>query len=429
VALNHIAQSPFEVTGRRLVAGPTDPRPRSPTATDLLAGIERRLAPSLDQDDVVAAVASLAIPELADWSVLELTTAPQTTPRATVVHFDPGKRGLAGELEQLLLSRSSWARAARLGLTGQPEIVDGPVERWLTDQVAGGRLGDVLGGLGAGSALCVPLMTRDTLVGLLTLVSVTPDRYRAGDLALAALVGQRAATAIDHARRFGEVQRETRALTELWAMAAHDLKSAVTAVLLRASLLLVTPESAPKSDLESIERTARHLQRLTVDLLDSARLQSGQLVLARAPQSVDELVSEVLDRFKPLAAARQLCLMAVLEPGLPRLDCDREQLLRVLCNLVDNAVKFTAPGGSVVVRAGSGDGCVQVAVSDTGMGIAESVLGHVFERYWQRDRSGHGTGLGLYIAKEIVSAHGGTIGVESQPGAGTRFFFTIPAPA
>jgi signal transduction histidine kinase len=117
---------------------------------------------------------------------------------------------------------------------------------------------------------------------------------------------------------------------------------------------------------------------------------------------------------------------AELEPGLPRVDCDREQLLRVLSNLVDNAVKFTAPGGSVVVHAGSSAGAVEVAVSDTGMGIAESVLGHVFERYWHRDRSGNGTGLGLYIAKEIVSAHGGTIGVASKPGAGTRFFFTIP---
>jgi signal transduction histidine kinase len=120
-------------------------------------------------------------------------------------------------------------------------------------------------------------------------------------------------------------------------------------------------------------------------------------------------------------------LSADLEPGLPRLVCDREQLLRLLANLVDNALKFTAPGGSVVVRAESGDGSIRVAVSDTGMGIPESQLPHVFERYWRRDRSARGTGLGLYIAKQIVSAHGGTIGVESQAGAGTRFFFTIPA--
>jgi signal transduction histidine kinase len=204
------------------------------------------------------------------------------------------------------------------------------------------------------------------------------------------------------------------------------LKSAVTSILLRASLLLATPDNPPRSDLESIERTARHIQRLTADLLDSARLRSGHMAPVRTPEPVEELVSEVLDRFAPLAGEHQVRLSAAIERGLPPIDCDREQLLRVLSNLVDNAVKFTAPGGSVVVRAGKTAGCVQVAVSDTGMGIAESVLGHVFERYWQRDRSGRGTGLGLYIAKEIVSAHGGTIGVESKPGAGTRFFFTIP---
>jgi signal transduction histidine kinase len=154
------------------------------------------------------------------------------------------------------------------------------------------------------------------------------------------------------------------------------------------------------------------------------------LKLERRPTSIAELAADAVDSFTALAWQRDVTVDASAEPGVAASQVDARQISRVLANLVDNALRHTPPGGAVSVRVQPAAGGVQVHVADTGAGIAAEDLPHVFERFYRgeksRSRATGGSGLGLAIAKAIIEAHGGRIWVESQPGHGARFVFTLP---
>jgi signal transduction histidine kinase len=133
---------------------------------------------------------------------------------------------------------------------------------------------------------------------------------------------------------------------------------------------------------------------------------------------------------RPIAAAKSIAVDCRVADDAGRIDVDRERLVQVLSNLVGNAIKFTPVGGRITVAADRAGDRVRFAISDTGPGIAPEEIPHLFDRYWQSAKNARlGAGLGLFIVKGIIDAHGGSIWVESQPGHGTTFYFTIPASA
>jgi signal transduction histidine kinase len=139
------------------------------------------------------------------------------------------------------------------------------------------------------------------------------------------------------------------------------------------------------------------------------------------------VVSEAIEAQKPLAASTSLALRVELPADLPDIWVDRDRLLQIFENLVGNALKFTQPGGSVTVGALPREDCVLFWVADTGIGVATKDIPHLFDRFWQAQRTERrGAGLGLPIVKGLVEAHGGRIWVESTLGRGSTFFFTIP---
>jgi signal transduction histidine kinase len=154
-------------------------------------------------------------------------------------------------------------------------------------------------------------------------------------------------------------------------------------------------------------------------------IEAGQFTVATAPEDIAALVSDAVETLVPQAEAKALRLTTQLPGELPAVACDRDRVLQVIANLVGNAIKFT-PHGDIRVAAVPTDDAVRLSVSDTGPGIPEAQLGRVFDRYWRGDDNHHGSGLGLFIAKGIVEAHGGRIWVESAPGAGSAFHFTLP---
>jgi signal transduction histidine kinase len=137
-----------------------------------------------------------------------------------------------------------------------------------------------------------------------------------------------------------------------------------------------------------------------------------------------ELVHEVTAAFADVIAKRSLRLIRELPRDLPSVHCDGQRIQQVLTNLLGNATRFTPEGGTILVSAKQSGPYVEVSVADTGPGIPPEQLPHLFERYWKA--GGGGTGLGLYIAKRILDAHGGRLQVESQPGRGSRFSFLLP---
>ncbi|KYF76865.1 hypothetical protein BE17_39095 [Sorangium cellulosum] len=213
---------------------------------------------------------------------------------------------------------------------------------------------------------------------------------------------------------------------------SHDLRNLLSGIVLSVDLL---SQDTPAQDEESeaamaakrIRRYAARMSRLIDDLVDVASIESGKLATNVGRGDASALLADAVDMFQPMASDRGITLeLDVADRPLP-VDFDEERVLQVVSNLLMNSIKFTSPGGRIRVRGERAEGELLVSVSDTGPGIPVDMLELVFERFWQvgkKDR--RGLGLGLYICKSIVEAHGGRIWVESRMGEGSTFYFTIP---
>ena len=243
---------------------------------------------------------------------------------------------------------------------------------------------------------------------------------------------RRRAIEVDIARRFLSEQRAVRARDDLLAVVSHDLRGPLSGVVLQTEVMLHLARggddegaSLLRSSAERIRRSAGHMKALTDDLLDLASIEAHRFALRLKSVESRELVEEALLAASPLAEAKRLTL-AVELIDMPRLEADPERIFRVLSNLLGNAIKFTPEGGTITIRTERRGDDLSIAVADTGPGIAADQLPHVFERYWKaHSTSQPGSGLGLYIARGIVEAHGGKIWAESSAG-GARFTFTLP---
>lgn len=222
---------------------------------------------------------------------------------------------------------------------------------------------------------------------------------------------------------------------EFVANVSHELRTPLSHIKGYVETLLSGAAGDPALQqrcLQTIARNANRLELLIEDLLTLAQLESGQVALEPRPISLPDFVSKILQDFQPRAAARQVRMESQVPPLRARADPLR--LEQVLANLLDNAIKYGRPGGHVWVRARRvSDGYVEMAVADDGPGLPPEACERVFERFYRvdkaRSRDQGGTGLGLAIVKHIVQRHGGRVWVESQPGQGATFFFTLPAAA
>jgi signal transduction histidine kinase len=183
--------------------------------------------------------------------------------------------------------------------------------------------------------------------------------------------------------------------------------------------------------LDITERSAQTMVRLVDDLMERELVQTGKLSLRKAPQDVQMLLRDATSLIEASARAKAIDVRvdadAVRGTVLP---CDRDRVVQVLSNLLDNAVKFSPPATRVVVAARPAQAEFCFEVTDEGSGIDSAQLPHVFQPMWQAEHGAQrGLGLGLYIARALVEAHGGNIRVESTPGRGSRFSFTLPRDA
>lgn len=223
-----------------------------------------------------------------------------------------------------------------------------------------------------------------------------------------------------------EAERNLRAREELLAIVAHDLRGPLSTILLAASSLDSAdgPEAARK--LELVERAARHMTKLVEDLLDAARIEMGGLVLDLAPHRASRLLGAVVSMLEPMAEQAGVRLETNILDDFA-LSCAAERIVQVLSNLASNAINVTERGRRVRLLAELRGEHAWFTVEDEGPGIAPELVPHLFERGFHSDIGAHrGTGLGLTIAKGLVEAHGGVIGVESTLGAGSAFYLKLP---
>jgi len=397
------------------------------------------LAASLDVESTLATIAEMPLPLLGEWSVVELLSADGHVRLAAAAHAE-ATRGrdvapLVSSVSEPLPPELSYGSSARVAHGGEPVVI-ADVEQWLaatfTDESSRVRART----LGGRSVLVVPLRAGGRAIGALSLVR-SASMHSADDVSVAGQFGSSAALALENTRLYQEARQAVRERDELMAIVSHDLRNPVNAIVMLTGALMAqsdagTPVSVELDQLQSIRGAARQADGLIQDLQDVSRITAGRLTVNLQPVWLADLLTETTELFGPTAEATELSLTCALPPELPRVLADIARLQQVLSNLLVNAIKFTPPGGSVFVTAAAepGQARVRISVRDTGPGIAKEDIPRLFERYWQAPRLLRaGSGLGLFIAKGIVEAHGGQIEVETAPGAGTTMSFTLPTRA
>ncbi|WP_434579490.1 GAF domain-containing protein [Pseudomonas sp. Z5-35] len=252
------------------------------------------------------------------------------------------------------------------------------------------------------------------------------DLFAANDL-------RRSALENDLARQVSKERQAVQARDELVAVVSHDLRNPMTVI----SMLCGMMQKAFSSDgshsskriasaIDTMQQAASRMNALLEDLLDTSRIDAGRYTIHPQPMDVSQIFEDACSLLTPLASAKTIDISFHAEPNL-RINADPERIFQVLSNLIGNAIKFTPHQGSVGISAMSVGDEIVFCVRDTGEGIAPEQLPHVFDRYWtSKEGNPNGTGLGLYISKGIVQAHGGKLLAESQPGKGSEFRFTVP---
>jgi signal transduction histidine kinase len=396
-----------------------------------LGDASRLLAESLDYATTLSTVARLAVSIIADWCVVDLVQDDGKIARVAIEHRDPLRLALAHKLQEdfppLAGAAAGPAHVVHTGATEfEPQLSQSRLEE-MAPEAERRRL---LGALGMNSYISVVLSTRGRVLGAITFFTDAGRSLSADDVAMAEDLAHRAATAIDNARLYDRAQRAVRARDDMLAFVTHDLRTPLSAIVTAAAMQAASATDDAhgkrvRQRAESIQRAAEQMNRLIRDLSDIALVDAGQFGIERTRQDPSSLVTEVIETLQPTAAQRGCRLSADIVGTVPRIEADGDRIIQVLSNLVSNAMKVGA--SEVTVGLQARPDAVMFTVSDTGPGIRREDLPYMFDRYWRpKAAKYHGTGLGLHISRQIVDAHGGHIWVESEPGVGTTFFFTVP---
>jgi two-component system sensor histidine kinase KdpD len=274
---------------------------------------------------------------------------------------------------------------------------------------------------------------------MLSVSRTTPDAFSEDETELVALLGRLVATAVQNIRAYEAERQRVEELARLSALRAdfvslvsHELRSPMAAVIgasrtLQERWRLLSAEQR-ESFLALIADETTRLAELVADVLDTSRLEAGTFSYRFEDLEVAELVLDAVE--SAMLAQQDVPVVATVIGKLPTIRGDRARLRQVVANLVDNAVKYSPENGAVEVRAFAADGGVRVSVRDTGPGIPREHQSRVFEKFGRLEIPGSskpGTGLGLFIARSIAEAHGGTLEVNSLPREGATFVLTLPA--
>ena len=392
----------------------------------------------------LAALPRVVVPALGDWALADIVKPDGAIERVEVFHRDPARAEIARSLRRRtridLDAQVGIPRAVR---SGEPVVYldieaahlhvnhpQRPVGTQDANQLA------LLRELGMRSYVCVPLLARDTVMGALTVVSAEdPQRYQPADVAMLVDLARRAALALDNARLYAEAQEAIRAREDFLSVASHELRTPITSLqlavdsviqLLESGHLASAPPEFLGSILDAARRQSRRLEKLVEDLLDVSRIGAGRLELKRERIELAHIAAEVVAQVRDEAAAAECTLTVDLEDGIDG-QWDRLRLEQVATNLLSNAIKYGV-GGPVHIAVDGDRRVGRLRVSDHGIGIAPDMQARIFDRFERAVPAQNygGLGLGLYIARRIVEAHGGTISVKSEEGQGATFTVELP---
>jgi len=325
--------------------------------------------------------------------------------------------------------------AGQCAATGQPvQIPD-----ILAD--AGYPFRDILARDGYRAVLSVPMLHDGRILGTVNLVRKTPGAFAEEHVRRLATFANQTSLAIEHARLYRDLTEKGRQLeaasrhkSEFLANMSHELRTPLNAIIGFSEVLLdpslVVPDAEHRQFVEDILASGKHLLALINDILDLSKVEAGRMELHCAPFNLPLTIESAAGLVRERASRHGITLQLAVDGTLGEVVADERKVRQILLNLLANAVKFTPDGGRVAVTAVPVAAGVEIAVSDTGIGIAPEDQAAVFEEFRQvggpPGQKREGTGLGLALAKRFVELHGGTIGVQSALGQGSTFTFTLP---
>lgn len=396
-----------------------------------LAEVHDDLASSLEPDAALRLLAKRMVSRIADYCFTYAFDG-RVIRRVGMAHRNPAKtrfvKALAAADPPSLDDEWGIGPVIR---TSEPMLDADTTAEFIEKHVRNQSQIEALREVGPRSILLVPLNARGRTVGAIALVTDASSsrRFDLDDLELAREVASHAALLIDNSRLYAEARSAIRARDDMIAVVSHDLRNPLQSIASAAAVLQLDAAGDRRTTSAAAIRVAtEQMDRLLQDLLDITQIDAGQLFVNREQTEVAFLMSEARTMFEQLAKERSIDLHCSVAPGLPPVYVDRGRILQVLSNLLGNALKFVPSGGRIELSATKDNGRIRIAVTDTGPGIDEENLPRVFDRFWRADRrSERGAGLGLAVAKGIVQAHGGDIGVDSHKGAGSTFWFLLDA--
>jgi PAS domain S-box-containing protein len=390
------------------------------------------LVGSLDYTTTLESLTRLAVPELADWCSVYMLTEGGGVELLAVMHQDPSRVKLARELSRRQpIDLSAPTGVGKVLRTGESEWTPDVPEEVLLAAAREPELRPLLRAIGLRSFVCVPLMARGRVLGAVMLSHAESGRrYSEEDVRLAEELVRRAALIVDNARLFREAQDAIRLRDEFLSIASHELKTPLTSLRLQLSLIerLMSEESRlrvhPK--MEAARRQVDRLASLVNMLLDVSRIATGRVTLELSDVDLTRLVQEALERLREVFDQAG-CAVTFQAEGPVVGHWDALRLDQVVVNLLTNAAKY-GQGQPIHIQVEATPERARLIVRDKGIGIAPEDVPRLFGRFERAVSVRHygGLGLGLYISREIVEAHGGRVGVESRPGEGSVFTVELP---
>jgi len=418
-------------------------RKRAENSLRFLAQASADLAASLDYEDTLARVTRLAVPFLADWCFADLLVADGRTERLAVAHADPALAELAQEARRFPAeARSERAHAPSQALrAGTSLLIPDYTDAILRAAARDANHLRVSSAMRLRSVMVVPLIARGRSLGVLTFATAAESGRRFGneELAVAEELARRCALALDNARLYRQAQEALALRDQFVAIASHELRTPVTGAkgfleLLKRQLARETPDATRIAHyLTQVQGLLGRMEGLVADLLDVSRIQQGRLDLEPEPCDLTALGMAVLERLE--SGGEWTGHTVAFDAPEPVLGTwDRARLDQVLTNLVSNALKYSPQGGTVRLAIAwdraTEPPTATITISDQGLGIPEAERETIFQPFARgsaRSTTIGGTGLGLYIVRQIVEGHGGTIAVSSALGQGSTFTVRIPA--
>lgn len=408
-----------------------------------LAETRNLLATSLEYEVTLQSVAQMVVPRMADWCTVHILDKQGWPQQVALAHVDPAKIEWARELQREMEQAYPYDPDAPMGLpnvlrTGKSELYADIPDELLMAVARDETELRIVREIGYSSVMVVPLVARGRVLGAIQFVATeSGHHYDAQDLALAEELARYAATAVDNASLYQQVQQAVQLRDEFLSVAAHELKTPITS--LKGHSQLITRQIAKtgtaeperlRRTLEVINQQSDKLAYLVTQLLDVSRLESGRMVLNKQLTNVSELIESIVASMRIATAAEKhkLTLKSAQRPVLAQVDALR--LEQVTTNLINNAIKYSPQDSLIQIEVEPVDtqAMLQITVSDRGIGVPLEHRPHLFERFYQAQPGNYvaGMGLGLYISRQIVELHHGQIEAEFPEEGGSRFIVRLP---